>query len=65
VVLKEFPPGVSRYWKETPLAADATIWACLELAAEFSRIMTPALAQELVFWTLLTRATNEPSPVMA
>ena len=43
------PPVVSRRWKATPLPGVRTIMAWVELAARLSRIMTPALAQGLVF----------------
>ncbi len=40
---------MTRRWKETPCAGVTTIVACAEPGSRLSRIITPALAQSLVF----------------
>ena len=54
---------VRRRWKATPLPGVATTIAWREPGSSVSRIITPPLAQTLVFVMLSTRAMIEPSPV--
>src|SRR5512141_159363 len=56
------PPVAARYCIATPFAADTTASTCLDPADVVSRNMTPALAHELVFVRLRTRAVIVPSP---
>jgi len=58
------PTPVSvRPWAATPLAAETSAKEYFESASSVSRIITPALAQTLVFSMLSTLATIEPGPV--
>jgi hypothetical protein len=57
------PPVVTRRWNAKPFPGVTLANAFRDVAVNVSRIMTPALAQELVFWSVATRATISPSPV--
>ena len=63
LVLTDMPPVAERRWNDEPLPAETSMNPCAELAVSESRNITPALAHELVFVTLATCATMEPSPV--
>src|SRR4029450_1356634 len=58
------PPTAVRRWKAAPFPGVITIIAWRAASERPSRIMTPAFAQGSVFWTLATRATIVPSPVI-
>src|SRR4029450_10120895 len=57
------PPVKGRRWKETPCPGVARTAAWVEFALRVSRIITPALAQELVLVRLDTRAVITPFPL--
>ena len=64
--LEEFavdPPVLTRRWNVSPFPGVTAANTCRDVAVNVSRIMTPALAQEFVFWSVATRATISPSPV--
>ena len=55
------PPGSSRRWKARPLPGVTTAIAWRAPVSSDSRIITPALAQSLVFCSEATRAMMRPS----
>jgi hypothetical protein len=63
VVFDVVPPVATRRWNALPLPGVTRTKACVEFGASVSRIITPALAHELVFWRLATWARISPSPV--
>ena len=56
------PPVVTRRWNAKPFPGVTPANTFRDVAVNVSRIMTPALAQELVFWSVATRVNGSRRP---